>query len=117
MNELIQYKTENGDTVYVEIEKPKDFYGGRTNISTTQEKKITESQSLLEKSFKTIKHVAEGAIASINDLVEKPDELEVKIGLKLTGEANAVIAKSSLEGNIEVTIKWTKNSTTKNNLT
>ncbi len=110
MSKIIKYNTQNGDTVYVEIDSINNSDGERTNITSSQEKKIIESKSMFENSFKTIKHVAKGAIANINDLANIPDELEVKIGLKLSGEANAVIAKSSLEGNIEVVIKWKKNN-------
>jgi hypothetical protein len=35
-----------------------------------------------------------------------PDEIEVKIGLKVSGTANWVIAKAATEGNIEITLTW-----------
>ena len=47
----------------------------------------------------------------INEVSQKPDEIEVKLGLKFSVEAGAIIAKTSSEGNIEVTLKWTKGKT------
>lgn len=35
-----------------------------------------------------------------------PDEVEVKFGIKVSGEANWWIAKAATEGNFEVTLKW-----------
>ncbi|WP_329484213.1 hypothetical protein OG555_18860 [Kribbella sp. NBC_01484] len=35
-----------------------------------------------------------------------PAEVELKLGVKLTAEAGAIIAKTSAEGNLEVTLRW-----------
>jgi hypothetical protein len=35
-----------------------------------------------------------------------PDQIEVECGIKMTGEAGAVIAKTGVEGNFRVTLKW-----------
>jgi hypothetical protein len=40
-----------------------------------------------------------------------PDEIEAKIGIKLTAEAGAIIARTSAEGNIEITFRWSRNDT------
>ena len=36
----------------------------------------------------------------------KPDEVEVKFGIKVTGEANWIIARAATEGSFEVTLTW-----------
>ena len=36
----------------------------------------------------------------------KPGEVEVKFGVKVTGEANWVVAKAATEGSFEITLKW-----------
>jgi len=36
-----------------------------------------------------------------------PDEVEVKFGLKVSGEANWWVAKAATEGNFEITLRWT----------
>ena len=35
-----------------------------------------------------------------------PDEVQVKFGLKVSGEANWWVAKAATEGNLEVTLTW-----------
>lgn len=37
----------------------------------------------------------------------KPERVEVKFGVKVTGEANWVVSKASAEGNFEITMTWT----------
>lgn len=36
----------------------------------------------------------------------RPDEVEVKFGVKVTGTANWLIAKAATEGNFEITLTW-----------
>jgi hypothetical protein len=36
-----------------------------------------------------------------------PDTVEVKFGVKVTGEANWIVAKAAAEGTFEVTLTWT----------
>jgi len=37
----------------------------------------------------------------------RPDEVELKFGIKVSGTANWLIAKAASEGNFEVTLRWT----------
>jgi hypothetical protein len=50
-------------------------------------------------------------VAGARVLLEKaresrPDEVEVKFGVKVTGTANWLIAKAATEANFEVTLTW-----------
>ena len=40
----------------------------------------------------------------------RPDEIEVKFGVKVSGTANWVVAKAATEGNFEVTLTWKHDS-------
>lgn len=42
------------------------------------------------------------------ELPEKPSEVEVSFGLKLSGKVGAIIASTAVEGNFGVKMKWTK---------
>ncbi len=44
-------------------------------------------------------------VRKVNEAV-RPDEVEVKFGVKITGETGALIAKSGTEAQLEVTLKW-----------
>ena len=62
----------------------------------------------LESAMNVIKAVGDNVIQTAKSIAQHPDELEVKIGLKFSVEAGAIIAKTATEGNLEVTIKWKK---------
>jgi Trypsin-co-occurring domain 1 len=56
--------------------------------------------------------VAEGAKAVLDKVREAaPDEVEVKFAIKVTGQANWLIAKAATEGNFEVTLTWKRPTT------
>lgn len=44
----------------------------------------------------------------LTELPEKPSEVEVSFGLKLSGKVGAIIASTAVEGNFGVKLKWTK---------
>jgi hypothetical protein len=53
----------------------------------------------------------EAASAVLDKVKEiKPDEVEVKFGVKVTGEASWVVARAATEGNFEITLTWSAGS-------
>ena len=56
---------------------------------------------------KAVEPAVEAARAVLEKVKEiKPDGVEVKFGVKVTGEANWVVAKAATEGSFEITLKW-----------
>jgi hypothetical protein len=52
-----------------------------------------------------VRGVAVAAVQQFRD-VEHPDEIEIEFGIRLTVTAGAVLAKSSIDGHIQVRIAW-----------
>ncbi|MET3421989.1 hypothetical protein BJ973_001201 [Actinoplanes tereljensis] len=49
----------------------------------------------------------EAARAVLDDVKRlAPDSVQVKFGLKVTGSANWIVAKSAAEANFEITLTW-----------
>ena len=66
------------------------------------------SAEALNQAMGTIKTMARRTLETIDTLANKPTEVEVEFGIKLTVEAGAVISKAGGEGNITVKLKWTR---------
>jgi Trypsin-co-occurring domain 1 len=50
----------------------------------------------------------EGARVVLDRVKEaKPDEVELRFGIKVSGTASWLVAKAVTEGNFEVTLTWT----------
>jgi ribosomal protein S5 len=56
---------------------------------------------------KAVEPAVEAAKAVLDRVKEiKPDGVEVKFGVKVTGEASWVVAKAATEGSFEITLSW-----------
>ena len=58
-----------------------------------------------------VRQAVEPAVDAAKAVLEKvkeikPDGVEVKFGVKVTGGANWVVAKAATEGNFEITLNW-----------
>lgn len=93
--ELVRYETDDGTVVVFEIDPPQgyrpagagDELAGRVRAAVGPA--VDAARVVIEK-------VKEAA----------PDEVEVKFGIKVSGEANWWVAKAATEGNFEVTLTW-----------
>ncbi|MFC7308619.1 CU044_2847 family protein [Streptomyces monticola] len=59
-----------------------------------------------EDSLAGARAAAESALRVFRDGSLKPDGVEIEFGVKLTAEAGAVIAKTSVEGHLVVKLSW-----------
>jgi hypothetical protein len=56
---------------------------------------------------KAVTPAVEAAKAVLEQVKEiAPDGIEVKFGVKVTGEANWIVAKAATEGSFEITLTW-----------
>jgi hypothetical protein len=58
-----------------------------------------------------VREAVEPAVEAAKVVLEKvkdakPDAVEVKFGIKVTGEANWIVARAATEGSFEVTLTW-----------
>ncbi|WP_305081036.1 CU044_2847 family protein [Okeania sp. KiyG1] len=65
-----------------------------------------QAKQTLGKAFSSIKPVANAIIKKVLDLNKPADAVEVKFGVKMSGELGAIIASGSAEVNYEITLKW-----------
>ena len=106
MSKVIEFESQYG---IIKIESnevtqtgTRQFGTGNTPSEKTKEK--------FEQSIEVLQSVSKSVISQLNNAAEalKPDEIEIKLGVKFSAEAGAFIAKTSAEGNLEVTITWKK---------
>lgn len=105
MNELITYETEFG-TIQVESFERAKF--SRGNSKEVVKKKFDEAVNL-------IKSVGDSVVSKVKEIKDSPDEVSIELGIKFTVEAGVVIAKTSSEGALKLTLKWKKDSKVKTN--
>lgn len=105
MSKIIKFNDADLGAIYFEVaENDKLPKSGLTSMADD------DAEGKFDQALGTIKGIARKLVAHIVDIPERPDEVECKIGIKFNVEAGIIIAKTSTEGNLEITLKWKKDN-------
>jgi len=97
---VVRYQVGDGSSVLVEVDE--DTYGVEA-VSRTSEG-VLEAGQRLESALASVRDAAQAALEAMSKL--SPETVEVEFGIKLAGEAGALIAKASAEGHFTVRLSW-----------
>jgi hypothetical protein len=100
MDTVMRYRVGDGASVLVEVDE--DTYGVEA-VSRTSEG-VLEAGQRLESALGSVLDAAQAALDAMSKL--SPEMVEVEFGIKLAGEAGALIAKASAEGHFTVRMTW-----------
>jgi Trypsin-co-occurring domain 1 len=104
MSRLIEVPLSTGGSVTVEVEDPT---GGRTMRGGDRGADLVEHGGrTLEESLSAIAPALREVLDKLRGVSTELSEIEVELGLKLTGEAGMVIAKAGAEANFRVLVRW-----------
>ncbi|MFC4584748.1 CU044_2847 family protein [Sphaerisporangium corydalis] len=100
MSELMRMPLSEGGHVTVEVSENEP---GVRRASRSGDK-IEAAVDSLQEALQPIRAAAEAALDTFRRA--NPDEVEIELGVRLNAEAGAVIAKSSIEGHLNVKLTW-----------
>jgi hypothetical protein len=106
---ILEFQTtneKNAKTFLVEIDDP--MQTGNVAISRQTAERARQS---LESALEELRPGVDAMMTKLHDLASQPDEVSLAFGIKFTAEANALIAKTAVEGNVTVKLKWAKSIT------
>ncbi|WP_157562897.1 CU044_2847 family protein [Micromonospora chokoriensis] len=69
--------------------------------------RIRPARQTLEMALAQVKPALDGALGVVRGMSVRPDQVEVEIGVTLTAEAGAVVARTSAQGHLKVKLIWT----------
>jgi hypothetical protein len=100
VSQVVTYEVDDRTTVRLEIDPAQGFQpAGPGEIAGRIREAITPA--------------VEAAKAVLDKVKEtRPDEIEVKFGVKASGQATWLVAKAATEGNFEVTLTWKRKQDT-----
>jgi hypothetical protein len=106
----VEYPTEEGRTILVEVDEAAPVAKGVVPASRGGEKAqevIHKVQTRFEDAMEVVHRNAQTIIGKVKGLSEPPDEVEVTFGLKAAGEFGSfAVAKASAEANYTVKLVW-----------
>ena len=100
MSELVRFRLDQGSAVLVEVDE--DSFGIE-RVSRGQDG-VREAGRRLTEALGSVRDAAQASIEVLQTL--SPDGLELEFGVKLAGEAGAIIAKTATEGHFTVKLSW-----------
>ncbi|MBE9032242.1 hypothetical protein IQ266_21100 [filamentous cyanobacterium LEGE 11480] len=108
MKQLIEFTLPDNSTILAEVEDVADEseLGGFQSTARNQ-KGIMKSQETFSQALDNLKPMVDSIKQKFNEMNEPADEVEVKFGLKLTGQFGAVITVGG-EASYEITLRWKK---------
>lgn len=105
MTEVLRYEVGSG-TVLVEVGE--DSYG--VNHPARNEQGILDVGRRLEDALSSVRPFAVAAVEAMSELA--PEQMEIEFGVKLSGDAGAVIARNSSEGHFILRMSWSTSAVT-----
>jgi|SRR5580700_10559700 hypothetical protein len=101
MSAILTFESPEGEPIKVEVD---DSPGGPRRVS--RDGQVAQAGRRLQDVLAEARPTVHAVLAAIGDLAA--DEREVEFGIKLTAEAGVMVAKSALEGNFVLRLKWVK---------
>jgi hypothetical protein len=108
MKRLVEFPSESGEPILVEVEDV--GVGGETRRGLSTSAVVERAQTSFEDALEKAQPMASGLVGklrAIGDAVgNPPDEVQVEFGLILSAQAGAILAAASATANYKVTMTW-----------
>lgn len=102
MSEVLRFSLEDGSSCLFEVA---DDDVGVRRVSRGSDGVLQASRRLTD-ALSGVRQAAQESIEVLQRL--SPETIEMEFGVKLAGEAGAVIAKTAAEGHFTVTLSWVR---------
>ena len=99
MTEVLRYEVGSGTVL---VEAADDSYG--VDRPARNEQGILDTGRRLEDALASVRPAARAALEAMAELT--PEQIEIEFGVKLAGDAGAVIAKSSSDAHFVLRMSW-----------
>ena len=103
MSSLLEFKTGTGESLLVEVDEPS---GGAVTRGGRAADVVVEAGASLEQVLGRIGPAMRGIMTQIREAAERPDEVELEFGVKLSADSNVIIARAGGEANFRIALKW-----------
>ncbi|MEM9770881.1 MAG: CU044_2847 family protein [Cyanobacteria bacterium P01_D01_bin.73] len=108
MSQLVQFELEDGETILVELQD-----GSAGSLEPVSKKKLNgleavKSSKTLAQAVDQLRPIASLLKSRLDDIKNPADEVSVKFGVKLSGQAGMILTKVGAETTFEISMTWHK---------
>jgi hypothetical protein len=104
MAQLIEFLTETGDKVLVEVVSP----GEMQPLAADGSDVIKKASQTFESAIATVKHAAAALLEGAEKIGLPADTIEMELGIKASAKAGFYLASADSEAQIKIKLIWTK---------
>jgi NTP-dependent ternary system trypsin peptidase co-occuring protein len=105
VSQLVRMDLADGGSVLIEaseVDSGPVTRGGRADDM------VTSAGATLESALDQLGPVVKSVISKLREAAEWPDEVCVEFAIKLSADANVIIARSTGEANFKISMRWTR---------
>lgn len=104
MAQLIEFFTESGETVFVEVVS----HGEMQQLAADGSDVIKKANQTFENAIATVKHAAAALLDSAGKISMPADTIEMELGIKASAKAGFYLASADSEAQIKIKLVWNK---------
>ncbi|MET9648187.1 CU044_2847 family protein [Streptomyces syringium] len=102
MSDLLRFDLAEHGSILVEVEAGEPGIARASRVGNL----ITSTAESFEAALDHVRRAADAALSGFRSMEARPDEVQIQFGVRLNAEAGAVIAKTSADGHLQVSLTW-----------
>jgi hypothetical protein len=106
MRQLLELNTDSGGSILLEVDERPD--GPVTRGGGRAEDAIVKAEASLEQVVGRLAPALRGMVGQLRDAADWPDAVEIEFAVKVSSDANVIIARAGGEANFKIAVRWTR---------
>ena len=99
---LVRFELEDGGAVLIEADEEESGI----EQAARGDGFVLQATASFDAAMEGVQSAANAAVRKLRRVAQVPDELEIQFGIRLNAQAGAVIAKTGVEGHLQVRATW-----------
>jgi hypothetical protein len=106
VSQLVKMDLAEGGSVLVEVADAAP--SGPVTRGGRADELVTSAGATLESALDGLGPVVKGVVTRLREAADWPDEVTVEFSIKLSADANVIIARSAGEANFKISMRWSR---------
>jgi len=105
MKNMIEFKLENGESAFMQLERTADKVKHRGSRDGSGEEEVVTAPRSFNDAIKSIAPIGNALLSSLKD-INTPDEISLDFAISFNGKAGVIFSSVESNASFKVTIKW-----------
>ena len=105
MKNLIEFKLENGESAFMQIEESEEQARQRVSRRGSDESQTQQAEHTFNEAIRCIAPIGNALLDSLKN-INTPSEIKLEFGLTFTGKAGVVFTSVESEASFKVSLTW-----------